>query len=402
MNEFETDELRLLRHTRGATTEPSDESMALGRALLERQIRDRAGEVAPGERRASDAQLGRARRVRWDRPRTRGALWVGAGVVAVGALVGAVIVATPAPVLGPIAVEDPHAQAVELLERAADQTLLGQEDLQSGQYLRVVSLDEGMSSSWDVADLETGEPNALIRGVFYAAHYFSADDSAPFTMRQTVDFGHQVMYPVDDLPAKMKALEEEGIVEDPDAAFAKPSPELEYSEDTWDLELEGDRASAPTEVDALRKYILEEADAFAAEYGMPTKSDERKVAEGAFGYAYDQSMPKELRAAALRLLAKDANVHASWFKGYEPDRTSKDVRDSTVPLQAGTMISIQIMDDINTQMIFDEETLRVTGVRSVIASPSREYPGFPVGSVVGATSITTSIVDEIPEVETWE
>lgn len=401
MNEFETDEVRLLRQTRGASTEPSDESMSLGRARLERQIRDHAAEVAPGGRRASAAQFGRARRAGG---RTRGALWIGAGVVAVGALVGAVIVATPAPVLGPIAVEDPHAQAVELLERAADQVLVGHDDLQSGQFLKVVSRSEGISSQWDTGTMDKGVPTALIRGVNYDAWYYPADEQATPLNRRSGEFDNLILYPTGD--SKVERQLRNSITQDLEVV-AKDPEAPDFFEQEWDPNVFADHGTLPSESSELRAFILADASDLPPE--MPAQSDEKQVLSAAMGYVANPSLPREVRAAAFRLIAEEADMSASAFNGYEaPVRKNPDA--SSISISPGTLISFDIqlagiVEEATTytqELIFDEQSAQLLGTRMILAAPSKEFPGIPVGTVVGATSFTTSIVDEIPEAETWE
>ena len=404
MNEFETDELNLVRQTRGATTEPNDESMTLGRARLERQIRDRAAEAAPGGRRASAAQFGRAKRAG---RRTRGALWVGAGVVAVGALVGAVIVATPAPVLGPIAVEDSNAQAVELLERAADQVLVGKEDLQSGQYLKVVARDEGISSQWDTRTTDEGVPTALIRGVTHHTWYYSADAETLPIYRSSREFDNLILYPTGDSEAEQ--LLRESITKDLEIVANDPeAPDFfEQEVNLNEIGANGEKGTPPSDPSELRSFIL--SDELESPSEIPVQSDKKRVLSTAVAYVTNFSMPREVRAAAFRLIAEESNMSATSFNGHDAPALNRSDA-SSISISPGTSISFEIqlagiVEEATTyseELIFDEQSAQLLGTRMILAAPSKEFPGMPVGTVVGATSFTTSIVDEIPEVETWK
>lgn len=162
MNDRQIDALQLLRRTREDGIDPSDDDLARGLARLEQEI------AASGEPRTAPTGTPAPRR----RRRRRAALLAGAGIIAAGAFAGVTLVLTPSPVLGPIAAPDPHAQAVAMLERAADEALGAGAELQAGQFLRVGIRSEGISSQWDARTMGRGAPVALVRSVTDTAWYY--------------------------------------------------------------------------------------------------------------------------------------------------------------------------------------------------------------------------------------
>lgn len=390
-NAMQHDELSSVRRARERVgdVEPTGDDVVRGLARFERDL---AHSIA-GTAESSTRVRARSRRRRMT--------WAGIGVIAAGAIAGVAIVATPAPVLGPIAPVDTSAQAAELLGRAADQALVADAELAPGQYLRVVSRSEGLDSMWNVDDFQNeGEPAALEKSQYEAATYLPADTDAPYTVRQSATFGRQLIYPSGgDL--ELQVREQFAVVEDAvTGPSAEPAPGAE-NDDTWPRGAAEGRSQAPTDVDALREYVLDEARQRETD-DTPISSEKRAIAYGAWSIAADQSLPAALRAAAYRLLATDSDLEVTYFAGYDAIREWASPTDSTISIGAGTSVSIQILPDVITQLIFDDATGRLIGTRDVLERVSREYPGFAPGDVIGASAISTTIVDEIPDTENWD
>ena len=391
MNTLQHDELSSVRRARERVGDvaPSGDDVVRGLARFERDLAQSvAGTVkSPTRVRA--------------RSRRRRMTWAGIGVIAAGAVAGVAIVATPAPVLGPIAPADTSAQAAELLGRAADQALAADAELAPGQYLRVASRSEGLGSSWNVNDyVNEGEPAALVKSQMEVAMYLPADHDAPYTVRQSADYGRQLVYPLGG-HLERQVREEFAVVDDAvTGPSADPAPRAE-NDDTWPRGAAEGRSQAPTDVDGLRAYVLEEARQRETDE-IPVTSEKRAIAYGAWSIAADQSLPGDLRAAAYRLLATDSDLEVTYFAGYDASREWASPKDSTISIGAGTSVSIHVLPDVITQLIFDDATGRLIGTRDVLERVSREYPGFAPGDVIGASVIHTTIVDEIPDTENWD
>ncbi|WP_156316705.1 hypothetical protein [Leucobacter japonicus] len=390
-NAMQHDELSSVRRARERVggVEPGDDDLVRGFARFERDLaRSLSGDVE-----SSTRVRARARRKR--------TTWAGIGVIAAGAIAGVTLVATPAPVFGPIAPADTSAQAAELLGRAADQALAADAELAPGQYLRVASRSEGIGSSWNVNDyVNEGEPAALVKSQMEVATYLPADHDAPYTVRQSADYGRQLVYPLGgDLERQVR--EEFAVVDDAvTGPSAEPAPGAE-NDDTWPRGVEAGRSQAPTDVDGLRAYVLGEAR--QRENGdSPISSEQRAIAYGAWSIVADQSLPGELRAAAYRLLATDSELEVTYFAGYDATQEWNSPADSTISIGAGTSVSIRVLPDVVTQLIFDDATGRLIGTRDVLERVSREYPGFVPGDVIGASEISTTVVEGIPDTENWD
>lgn len=394
MNDRQIDALQLLRRTREDGIDPSDDDLARGLARLEQEI------AASGEPRTAPTGTPAPRR----RRRRRAALLAGAGIIAAGAFAGVTLVLTPSPVLGPIAAPDPHAQAVAMLERAADEALGAGAELQAGQFLRVGIRSEGISSQWDARTMGRGAPVALVRSVTDTAWYYPADENGSQISRDSRPYGHEVVYPTGDSESE-RAVRDEVAAANATVAADPEAPEV--SEHEWNPADMATRHEVPANPAELRESIAEQARVMLAE--RPGQTEEGLALELTMGYAAEPSQPRGVRAAALRLLSESPRVVAEGFAGYTAP-AQVGAGESGLSIAAGMSVSIRMSlpgagagtIEVDERLIFDADTARLIGTRTTLAVPSDEYPGFPVGAVISATSRTASVVDWLPEVEDWE
>ena len=291
-----------------------------------------------------------------------------------------------------------------MLERAADEAAGADAELQAGQFLRVGIRSEGISSRWDTRTMDGGTPVALVRSVTDTAWYYPADERASGISRDSKPYGHQVVFPTGESEAE-RAVRDEVAASN---AFVAADPEApEVSEHEWDPADMTTREGASADPAELRESIAEQARAMLAERSGQTEGG--LALELTMGYAAEPSQPREVRAAALRLLSESPRVVAEEFAGYEAP-AQIGVGDSALSIGPGMSVSIEMSlpgvvggaIQVEERLIFDVETARLIGTRTTLAAPSDEYPGFPVGAVISATSSTVSVVDGLPEIETWD
>ena len=369
------DELRLIRSARsGAETEMSDDEFARGLAAFERTIEA----SSQGSHRAG-SQARRSRR------RRRGLIWTGAGVVAVGALAGVALVATPAPVLspvlGPATPKESHAEAVELLQRAADEALADGTELQPGQYLKRSCRVIGVTFPSTPETLFEGQPPTVWeRRSMNTANYFPADDSDDHVVRTSPEYGTEAI--AGDWPD-----EPEGVPYDGKSAL-NPG---EY----FEMRVPADQASpgfvVPDTAAQLQDVALkqwEEMQRQDVEY-----SEDQALPNALLPY-FNDTMPQEIRAEAFRLLSEQPGVRSQEFSGNDAELGIKNTE--------GRIVSFEIRDGHAIEMIFDVKHARLIGTRNVLTAPDPSTPGLEIGEVLNAIACTASVVDEIPDIETWK
>ncbi|WP_449279827.1 hypothetical protein [Leucobacter sp. GX0328] len=372
------DELRLIRSARsGAETEMSDDEFARGLAAFERTIEA----SSQGSHRAG-SQARRSRR------RRRGLIWTGAGVVAVGALAGVALVATPAPVLspvlGPATPKESHAEAVELLQRAADEALADGTELQPGQYLKMSCELTGISPMYTADGFADGNPpTGLMRVSEKQAAYVPDNDSAETVFHLSPKYDTEVVfgeYPDTESPVPF----------DGERALAPG----EYQESILPPGQFFAGVTIPENPSELESVALRQwEDGLAEFYPDSHFTPEQTLSRALFPYL-SNVMPREIRAEAFRLLSQQAGAR---MVALSEDDLSFDTAGSDT-----RVVAFEVLENTETQLVFDVERAQFIGQREVLVAPTDDYPNMQVGDTVGSSACTTSIVDEIPDIETWK
>ncbi|UOR03301.1 hypothetical protein MUN77_08480 [Leucobacter allii] len=380
----EPSELDLLRELRADPGELEADRFALGLARLERDIAAGAGGRArggastrPGARRAP---AGRARG-------RRRALVLGAGVLAVGAVAGVVLVATPAPllqpVLGPAAPQDPHAEAVALLQRAADAALSAEPEVLPGQYLKVSCRTTGLAFPNSEAFLFEGKsPEAWMRHSTNQVNYVPPRATDLQVTRVSPDYDTEVV--AGDFPEAAGAAE--AVPYDGEQASAPG----EYFETRLPAEaLSGGflMPDEPSELEEVALRMWEELKIDEFEY-----TPQQELPNALIPYLR-HTMPQEIRAEAFRLLSEQPGVRLQAYAGDDARIGASDT-DAKV-------VTFSPVQGVEIQLIFDVQRARMLGSQEVLTSEDPTKPGVAVGEVLSAAACSTSIVDEIPDIETW-
>lgn len=368
------DELQLLRSARSTDDiEMSDDEFARGAAAFERAIEA----SSQGSRRAGS----HARR---SRRRRRSLIWTGAGVVAAGALAGVALVATPAPVLspvlGPATPKDSHAEAVELLQRAADEVAVDTE-LNPGQYLKwSCRITAAIFPSTPETLFEGQQPTIWQRTSTNVMDYSPADDTEETVSRYSPDY---------DIAA-IAGEWPDGAEEVPYDGEAPLSPG-EYTEVRWPAEFRDLGFEIADSASELRDVALKQWEEKSIQSIVYTQ--EQILPNALMPYPSD-FMPQEIRAEAYRLLSEQPGVRLREFLGNDAELGIKNIE--------GKIVSFEITDGIEEQMIFDTKHAQLIGTREVMTALSPERPAFKVGDVLNAQACTSEVVDEIPDIETWK
>lgn len=403
MNVHEFDEVQLLRSIRSSDSDPTEAETARGLAALERGIETRNGGI-PNSRRKTRS---------W---RPRRVIWGAVAVVTVGAMTGIVFAIAPSSIMGTVMREDPEAQAAALLERSAE--LLPDLQVEEGQYLRVETrLQQPMSKPV----LESGKPVTYMTRE-NSVHYIPYDLAEAWTFRTEEEIPTEILDPSGDADATQDMIDlitphlTLGITEEQYLAGQFPlTPEGETQAEIAVSEMESDRVrlmNAPTDPAALRSFLLEE---FRLEQapGIVISEDEEGLVftdDGAYyaiseddavsGEIFDivsnQMMPRELRAACLRLLTKMPKVTAEMYIPSSQNDIAKSLSG-----RAATVITTGEREGESFQLIFDEGSASLIGARIVLTERNDNYPGLEPGAVVLLESLDTRVVDAVPVTETW-
>ncbi|WP_156322538.1 hypothetical protein [Leucobacter musarum] len=151
---------------------------------------------------------------------------------------------------------------------------------------------------------------------------------------------------------------------------------------------------APTDTAELRAFLL--ARAQNDDFLLPEpRSDDDAVKSQIGDIVGDPMAPHALRAAALRLLGELPGVVA------EPYDPAPDSLGNPPFIAAGTAITVNEFRGNSFQLIFDTESARMLGTRVVLTEETEQYPGSEVGTVTLLQRIESTVVDQIPDVESW-
>lgn len=371
------DELRLMRAvgTTEADLEMSEESFARGLAQFERTI-EASAQLSPGPK-------PRARRFG-----RRGIFWAGAGVVAFGAAAGIVLVATPAPVLapvlGPATPQASHAEAVELLQRAADEALAAAVPLQSGQYLRMSCEATGIASMSSANGFADGAPpTGLRRESSRQVTYVPADQEEEVVFHLSPTYDEEVIF--GEYPGAMESSTFDG---------ERPLSAGEYQEMRMSYGQYFAGIAVPEKPEDLERVALQQwrvGQSGAAE--VPDTPGEQQLARALVPYVSTEAIPREIRAEAFRLLSLQPGLQ--WHGGDDVGM-GFDVAEGDLQV-----VAFEVMEHAENQLFFDVSESRLVGERLVLTGMDANYPGMHAGDVTSQSSCTTSVVDAVPEIEEW-
>lgn len=412
MNDHEFDEVGLLRSLRSDGSAPTEAETARGLAALERGI---AARKLPARRSRRTAGARRPRR----------AIWGAIGVVSVGTLVGIAVVTAPSPVMGPIASEDPRAQAVALLERSAE--MLPDLQVGEGQFLR---METRFQQPMSAPVLEGGEAVTYITRE-NRVHYIPSDLAGAWIFRTEEEIPTEILLPDGDASTTQEMIDlitpqiTLGMTEEQYLAGQFPlTPEGEAEAAVVASAMEADklrRMNAPTDPVGLRSFLLDEyrlldrpgiviseeesgivrpkdkeGNFLPVEEWYYAISEDEAINDVIFEIVSDELMPRELRAACLTLLTQMQGVTAE--KYLSPSWSSMA---SALFDEPATVITTTESDGLSYQLIFDEVSASLVGTQIVLTERMDHYPGVEPGTVVFLQSLNTTVVDAVPTTETW-
>lgn len=345
------DELTLLRKVHSNVPEASQDVLRRGRAALFNRINETAYPSA-------------------HRPRKARARWAGAGIgfIGVAALVAGLVVSNVIGLAGwrggaePAAAEVLHSAALASIENS-DPVLA------PGQYLRVTTTavygtTAGISDSESTVFLYTSSDSL----------YVPADRNDNWVWVRGIDKPYKTFGPASERAAEAywavvskKGADHEEFVRAPKGAFY--SSENPQSPDRL--------AALPRDPSALLNYIHK------ATIGQGNSPDGEALVWIA-DTLRSGVVPAELRAALYNAAAMIPGV---------------EITEKQANLNGSTGIAIGRLEKVNgirQDLIIDPNTGQLIGEREVL---TRGYgpDGFPAGTVIAWTAITTTIVESAPE-----
>lgn len=311
-----------------------------------------------------------------------------------------------------------------LLNRSAEQ--LPDLQVNAGQYLRV---ELQFQTPVSTPVLEGGESVTYMRSEKWV-HYVPYDLASLWTFRKEEEIPTEILLPDVDATETQEMIDlitpqlTLGIREEQHLAGQFPlTAEGEAAAAVAAETMKADRLrrmNAPTDPDGLRSFLIDEfelkegtgivisederGEVTRDEEGnlLPTTewyyaiSEDDAVMREIDGIVSDQLMPRELRSACLRLLTKMPGVTA---ETYTP--SSQSSFSGLLSGRAATFVNTGERDGESHQLVFDAETADLLGSQAVLTERKDLYPGLEPGTVVYQQSMTTTVVDSVPETETW-
>ncbi|RGE18039.1 hypothetical protein [Leucobacter sp. wl10] len=356
MDEFET--LRRLR----PDVEPSEESLARGKARLERAIQE---EQKARHRAALPVKT---------RP-GRSRVWLpvlGAGLAAAAVAVFSVIV--------PFSGQTP-AEAAELLYKAADDARFDALQLDPGSFLEVET------SAMELTILGAADPS----------------EESGYLSRQTItsyippdrdsDWIVQTSAPelVNTLPgtdaAGTDAQAEADLAEraetDPPGVMrwpgGRPAPTADDLANPDPIDTDAQILDAPRDPDELLTYITQEL-------GTKGRPSDAAVFEWLRPVLADPSLPADLRAAAFDALASLDSVTIS---------------SESAAIEGAEGVGITFDDqsgDTRDELVLDRDSGRFLGYRTLQVSTTELQPYIPAGTVIAYSATAYRVSDSAPDV----